>query len=250
MFSLVNVEKYVNRSFVNPYLASVALELRYPSSISILEKINNIQDLINEKYPNFEEAFPIFGLPEKMPTPEPWRKYIFSDEQSKTKIHISHNSISIIDTNYTQFSIFKKKVVEVFDKFIDCYKISKCLRIGLRYVNRYNLGDDLEKAKSKLVELFELFINTNLIPFEKILSNNIEIRKKISDKIQITLRTSLNQKKKEGSYEHVLDFDVYSNEKYDIKNYKKNLPDLHLAEKSEFLTFVSEKFMSEMKFLD
>lgn len=250
MFDLVNVEKYINRSFVNPYLFSVAFELRYPSSIGILDKIYNIQDLINEKYPNFEEGFPIFGLPEKMSTPGPWRNYSFSNEQSKTKINIFHNSISIYDTDYTQFSIFKKKVVEVFDKFIDCYKISKCLRAGLRYVNRYNLGDDLEKGKSKIIELFEPFININLIPFEKILSNDIEIRKKISDEIQITLRTSFNLKKKAGSYEHILDFDVYSNEKIDIKNYKKILPDLHIVEKSEFLTYVSEKFMNEMKFLD
>ena len=108
---------------------------------------------------------------------------------------------------------------------------------------------DLLSSTTETKELFIPFYNTEIIPLEEVISNNIEIRKNLQDNYRITLRNKLQYNKLKNLYEHVLDFDVYNNSEVGIHEYKDIFSELRRFEKKEFLKFVTEKFMSKMEFL-
>ena len=185
---MVDVEKYINKSFINPYLNSVAFEIRFPASVRVIQDFSNFQDLINERYPNFGEEIPFFDFSEKERAPENLKKYIFSDEGQKNKVRLSINSLAIIITDYEQFSTFKEQVDHIIKSFHDSYGIKNSLRMGLRYINIYPLYSDINQSLSESKDLFISFLNTDLIPTDQVFSNNIEVRKNLPANIKISLR--------------------------------------------------------------
>lgn len=245
---MVDIENYIDRPFINPYLSSVAFEIRFPSSVRIIQDFSNFQDLINEKYPNFAEEIPFFELSDKIKTPENLKKYVFSDNDGKNKVKLSLNAVSITTVNYYQFEDFKEKVDNVIEHFINNFDVKFCLRMGLRYINIYTLRNDLNESLLESKELFHPFFNTELISIDHIFNNNIEIRKQLTEIYKITLRNKLQFSKIKNTFEHILDFDVYTTNKISIQNYEEHFIKLKNYEKTEFLRFVTENFMEKMNF--
>ena len=247
---MVNIDDYINKSFINPYLNSVAFEIRFPASVSIIKDFSEFQDLINDKYPNFAEEVPFLDLSDKIKTSESLRKYLFSDNGEKNKIRLSINALTIITSEYHQFSDFKAQVDDIIKAFSRSFNVENCIRMGLRYINVYSLDSDLTKSISIIKELFIPFYNLELIPIDDVFSNNIEIRKNLTESEMITLRSKLQFNKTKENYEYILDFDVYNYDKTPLVNYESFFVKLRNAEKSEFLRFVTESFIEKMKFID
>ncbi len=247
---MVDVEKYINRSFTNPYLNSVAFEIRFPASVRIIQDFSKFQDLINEKYHNFAEEVPFYDFSDKVKAPENLKKYIFSDEGEKNKVRLSINALTIVTTDYHQFKDFTEQVEYVVKPFYGSYGVENCLRMGLRYFNIYSLHEELDKSISEAKELFISFLNTELISTDQMFSNNIEVRKNLPENNKITLRSKFLYNKVKNKFQHILDFDVYNHNKIQLQNYQTAFSDLRTYEKTEFLKYVTEKFMSKMKFLD
>ena len=163
---------------------------------------------------------------------------------------ISINALAIITTDYYQFEDFKEQVDNIIIHFNNSFDVKFCLRIGLRYINIYTLEDDLDESLSESKELFHPFFNTELIIIDQVFNNNIEIRKQLPEDYKITLRTKLQFNKAKDKFEHVLDFDAYTRNKISIQNYEEPFKNLRNYEKTEFLRFVTEKFMEKMEFID
>ena len=250
MEKMVDIEKYIDKSFINPYLNSVAFEIRFPASVRVIQDFANFHDLINERYPNFGEEVPFFDFSDKEKAPENLKKYVFSDNGQKSKVRLSINTLAIIITDYEQFSDFKEQVDHIIKSFYDSYGIKNSLRMGLRYINIFPLYNDLNQSLIESKELFISFLNTDIIPTDQIFSNNIEVRKNLPDNNKITLRSKFNYNKSKEKFQHVLDFDVYTSNVNSLQNYQKSFADLRIYEKTEFLKFVSEKFMAKMNFMD
>ncbi|MFX1297138.1 MAG: TIGR04255 family protein [Promethearchaeota archaeon] len=247
---MVDVEKYIEKSFINPYLNSVAFEIRFPASVRIIKDFSEFHDLINEDLPNFGEEFPFFDFAEKSKSPENLKKYVFSDDNEKNKVRLSINALTIVTKEYNQFDDFKEKINKIMTAFYNSFKVENCLRMGLRYINIYSLNNDLNESLEEIKELFNPFFSTELIPLNQVFSNNIEIRKNLPENNKITLRNKLQFNKAKHKFEHILDFDVYTHSKIPIQHYENFLLNLRIYEKTEFLRFVTEKFMEKMKFLD
>ncbi|MHA2260082.1 MAG: TIGR04255 family protein [Promethearchaeota archaeon] len=246
---MVDPEKFIERSFINPFLSYVAFEIRFPAMTRVLNDYYNFQEKINEIYFNFGEEFPFVDLPEKLQAPQSLRRIVFSDENNETKVRLTVNSINFFTKKYTTFEKFEIRVKYAIEKFLSSFDIKKCLRIGLRYSNTYSLYKDREKSISEVIEMFEPLINTKLINHDLVLNQKLEIKKKLTGLINITLRTIFQYNKKENIYEYILDFDTYIEDSTDINNYLKNLVELRLEEKKEFLRFVKNPFLEKMEFI-
>lgn len=247
---MINIDKYINKSFYNPFLKSVAVEIRFPATVRVIKDFLEFQEAINEEYPNFAEEHPFLDFTDKIKAPENLRKYEFSDNKNKNKVRISMNAIAIITEEYRKYEIFSGKINWIIEKFINSFNIKNCLRIGLRYINVYPLSSELSNSMIELEPLFIPFINTELIPFKQIFGQNIEVRRNLSNNNKITLRSRLNFNKVKNIFQYILDFDAYYPDKIIITDYQKKLADLRKVEKACFLLSVTEDFMSKMDFID
>jgi uncharacterized protein (TIGR04255 family) len=247
---MVDVGKYLDKSFTNPYLEWVAFEIRFPSSIQIIRNFSLFQEKINQDYPNLVEEFPILNLPKDSNVPDTMKKLVFSDLQENTKVKLSHNALTIIVNDYKKFSNFEKRIVEIVDNFISIpdYKLNVFPRIGLRYVNRYRLkSKTIEEATREIERNFQPMINPSIVNINEIIGMDIEVRKKVTDSIAIAIREPLIQSK-QGNWEYILDFDAYTVKPCNTSDYKQILKNLRTEEKKMFLKCVNEDFMKMMDY--
>ena len=245
------MENYINKSFINKYLESVAFEIRFPSSVKVLNDFGPFQEKINKKYPDFGEEYPFPVIPQtdiNLKLPENLRKIMFKDRDDTTEIKLAMNSIAIITKVYKNRQEFLDRVSTIINSFIECFNIETSLRTGLRYRNLYPLKSDLKESLTIVNNKFNPIFNKELIPLERIISQDIQIRKEIDENIKITLRSQLYFDKKMKTYCYLLDFDTYNPNERAMVDYIQTLSSLRLAEKREFLSFVTEDFMSEMEF--
>ena len=243
----------MNRSFINKYLENVAFEIRFPSLLKILDDFGPFQEKINRKYPDFGEEYPFPVIAQtdiNLKLPKNLRKIIFKNRDDTTEIRLAMNSIAIITKIYKNHQEFLDRISFIIDNFIECFNIDTSLRTGLRYRNLYPLKGDIEESLAIVNSKFNPIFNEVLIPLEKIISQDIQIRKKIDDNIKITLRSQLYFNKKMKIHYYLLDFDTYNSSESPIVDYVQTLSSLRLAEKREFLSFITEDFISEMEFID
>lgn len=247
------MENYMSKSFTNKYLESVAFEIRFPSLVKVINDFGPFQEKINKKYPEFGEEYPFPIIPQtdiNLKLPENLRKIMFKDREDTTEIRLAMNLVAIVTKVYNNYQEFFDRISFIIDNFIECFNIDTSLRTGLRYRNLYPLKRDLGESLVIVKRKFNPIFNEELIPLEKIISQDIQIRKEIDENIKITLRSQLYFDKKMKTYCYLLDFDTYSLNERAIVDYIQTLSSLRLAEKREFLSFVTEDFMSEMEFTE
>ncbi len=247
---MVDPREHDGKSFINEHLKSVAFEIIFPANVRIIKEFYKFQELINEQYPEYGEDLLIAGLPENLQPPETLRTVSFIGKNSKDKVKISVNKFIFVSTDYSNYETFKSEIIHLLDIFKDIFKIKSCQRIGLRYVNVYNLEEELDDSIQLVSELFCPLYNTTKFVKDKLFAYNINVRKRIEDNIFLTYRSQFQFNKNIKKYYHVLDFDTFIPEIFDIKNCEGNLNKLHKIERDEFLLCVTEKFMGEMKFHD
>ncbi|MBY9005247.1 MAG: TIGR04255 family protein [Candidatus Lokiarchaeota archaeon] len=245
---MIDRDKFKEKSFFNPYLKTVAFEIRFPSMVRVIDNFSEFQENINEIYPNYAEGFPIMRFPEKIELPETIRSYIFSNENNKTEIRLHLNSIALLTHTYLGFNDFKNKVCFVIDNFFSCFKkISTILRIGLRYTNKIDLSEEIEASVEKIIEYFQPLFNIDLLHSNKTLTHDIKIKKKISDTETITYMSKIQFDNDRNIFYNKLDFDAYNSNKFTKDQYEEKFMSLHEKEKSEFIDICKDKFLNEMK---
>ena len=214
------------------------------------EHVAYCQIAVSERHQAVCLYVPFYDFSDKVRPPENLKKYVFSDDGEKNKVRLSINALTIVTTDYRQFRDFAEQVEYVVKSFYNSFGVENCLRMGLRYINIYTLHEELDKSISEDKELFISFLNTELISTDQMFSNNIEVRKNLPENNKITLRSKLLYNKGKNKFQHIIDFDVYTHNKIPLQNYQSAFSDLRTYEKTEFLKYVTEKFMSKMKFLD
>jgi len=246
---MVDPREYDGRSFINKHLKSVAFEILFPANVRIIKEFFKYQELINDKYPKYGEDLTIVGLPDNLQPPETLRTISFIGINDKDQVKISVNKFIFISSDYSNFNTFKSEILRLFDIFKAIFNIKSCQRMGLRYVNVYLLNENLNDSIQKISELFYPLYNTEKFNNDNIYLYKVEVRKRIEEKVIITLRAQFQQDNAEKQYFHVLDFDTYTQGNFPIQKCEENLGILHRIERDEFLLSVSEVFMGEMDFL-
>ncbi|MFW9876426.1 MAG: hypothetical protein ACFFG0_25305 [Candidatus Thorarchaeota archaeon] len=100
------------------------------------------------------------------------------------------------------------------------------------------------------MRLFEPFHNTVKFPEKELFLHNIEIRRRMSEKVILSYRSQFQRNNKTKKYYHLLDFDCYIAEAFPISKYIDLLDKIHIIEKREFLRTVSEEFIDKMHIIE
>lgn len=240
-------QDYMKSKFDMPYLKSVVFEIRFPSDLSIIERISEYQALVKEKFPNISEGIliPPSGIAIKTDSFQTTKKFTLKNENGDLLINISHNSVSCLVTDYQTYEHFREAISVHIEQFINLYEIKTSMRYGLRYFMHYDFeNSDNEKVFNEFNNYFEPFWSVKILQTEDIIVHNLEMRKKLEEEVMITMRSKFNHKKKKYFYE--LDFDVYTMKKYPIDDYEDVLAKLRHYEKSYFLNSIKKGFLEKL----
>ncbi len=212
-------ENTQDEEYQNPPVKSVSCEIRFPTLLSIKDKIVIIQGKVRDKLSGYyTQSVPIAykgGIIE-----ETW--WIFKSNDDTLNLKIKDNSIALISTNYTHFTLFFDIIKESFDFFFKENKIEQFLRIGLRYTNR----EELKVTESGLSTLLKYF-KLKYFKFRKedpIENFSIRYTTKEGDYYMITLE---DYTKSQGKYIYQFDFDSYIENNTNINNYVSIIKNLH-----------------------
>ena len=247
---MVDPTEWENKSFKNDYLKNVAFELRFPSNVRIIKEYYKFQEQITEKYPKYGEDLSFIGIPEELQPPETLRTYSFTNNETQSSIKISIDKFIYLTKVYTKYEEFKAEILWLFSIFKEIFNIKSCSRIGLRYTNVYELSNDLDKSIETCMRLFEPFHNTDKFQDEELFLYNIEIRRRMSEEVNLSYRSQFQKDNTTSKYYHVLDFDCYIAETFSIGEYEDKLDEIHKIEKQEFLLVISQEFMDKMEIIE
>ncbi len=141
----------------NP-LDNVICQARFPTMLKIdTELPSAFQEKLFPQYINLTEGQEVFfdiqlGSKPNTPaedikqlTPPAIKNYEFASEDSKWKVNLTRNFISLSTTSYVKWEEFRARFVSALNAFIDVYKPVLFTRIGLRYIDiivRSKLGLD------------------------------------------------------------------------------------------------------------
>lgn len=217
------------------------VELRFESKIPAEAVFGVVYDKFKTEYKKVEKL-PILQLPEKVRTEDPSFRfqphYKLVDENYI--LQIGPNVLSLVNINkYNGWNSFSTKIKNTFIKINELDLIEKINRLGIRYINFFELN------------IFEN-INLGILLSEKpLISEQITFRSTIKtgdflSNLQIINNGNimLNQIQKSGS---VIDIDTYIEKNGNIiSDIEKLLEDGHNEEKTLFYKVLKEDFIKKL----
>jgi len=143
-------------------LIEVIAQLRFPTIL----KINNqepfeFQEKIRSDYPIFQKSYfsntsPEIALldPQIGSISQSYNIYNFLSENSKWKLSLDRENVTLATTEYKKYEDFKEKLAKISSIFEEIYQPSFYIRLGLRYRNlilHSNLKMNQDKPWSELI---------------------------------------------------------------------------------------------------
>lgn len=242
-------EDLLKENFVVTFLAQVAFEIRFPTDLSIRNKIVDFQGSIKDDFPSYSEGYKIpISFGSKVESSN-LINYRFSNPEKNGEIYINEYSVFGLRTKkYQGFDVFFYDFFKYVKKFIDLVKIKLISRIGIRYVNIFPLDKDVNESNKKINLYFKKIIKTD-IENQNFSFQNIDLRYN-SDIYEIHQKSGL-RKRSDGSYEYFIDLDNSFNENIEIEENKDELSDkvseLHKLIKVKFFNLINEQFLNLLR---
>lgn len=160
--------------FVRPTIHQVIYQIRFPNLLFIEAKVGQFQLNIMERFPDSSELYRrqvIFADvgpddEQRMPLDEQNTKKIwqFSTEDKAYVVNIQTNSLDITANSYKTYNSgeddnfkFQSIIKFVLDNFFSEIPVKLIKRIGLRYINKCPLPDDL--SNSAFLEYYDSDFN-------------------------------------------------------------------------------------------
>ena len=213
-------------------LKEVAYEIRFPVNLSIEGEIYKFHEKIKKELPNFQEG-EILGTKIRI------REFEKKDE---IKLRVSRNSFIVLTEKYNSFKKFFPLIKKYTDTFVSTYDLNEINRIGLRYINNINLGDN---PNDFLRKYFIPMYNDEIISANSIKNFMIEIRMKRNDHYLTDRSGVVLSPEKENIY--ILDFDAYYEENTEKEKIYDILEVLHNEVRKEFHSYIKDEYLDLMR---
>jgi len=205
----------INEVFKNPAVIEVAYEVRFPPQFYISRKIGDYQLVILDEFPESSQQVQTMvtldanGVALKDEANKPVLNWVFENVDSKTKITVKQNSLSIISTEFKSYDSgpenkFKDVVSQVVSKFRKHIPIKNFTRLGLRYIDRCPLD---ELTNEYFGKFYMPVIDINKYRLEDLIDTLIQIRMK---KPPHYLHFQSGIKLFGEKYKYFMDFDGYA----------------------------------------
>jgi len=238
-------QEYLDSKFDNQYLKSVVFELKFPSMLSILDQISQVQELFRDDLPDVEEIFPFpSNLFPSNADSKLMKTISFLSSDKNIRLNLAHDTISLLVFDYRTIESFRDRVEQFFNPLFNMFQINTLVRSGLRYIMSYPFETSSDDAiSSEFKQNFVPLWNENVVSIQDLLLQGCEIRKKLNNDIVITLRSRFNRAE---VVIYDLDFDVYTTQPHNCNEYLALLQTLRTEEKSHFLHSVSKDFLTKL----
>jgi uncharacterized protein (TIGR04255 family) len=142
-------------------LKIVVTQVRYPPIFALEQPagVASIQEAIRDEYPVAEGRRQTVSLdPEGIGSPGaqlgPWR---FVSEDGNWVFAVAPDFIGLETRAYRRFEEFEQRAARVLDLVTSALRVSRCLRLGLRYVN------EIEHPKAVRVSDWKRFLREELL---------------------------------------------------------------------------------------
>lgn len=227
---------------INPCpIIEAIVEIRFESDVPPDAIFGIIYNEFKDEY-NKVEKLPILQLPETLRTKDPNLKYqpYFKLIQENFLLQTGPNVLSLVNINdYVGWSTFSAKIIETFLKAEKLKVISKTNRLGIRYINFFEV-DIYENLN------LEFFLAGNPLVSEQITFRSILRTGKFLSNLQILNKGNITVKnfQKSGS---IIDIDSYFlTEKENIfANISELLKIGHQEEKELFFKLLKDNFLQK-----
>lgn len=129
-------------------LTCVLAQIVFSPVAAISKYVPSFQDNIREQFPAFVEgkiyalnmpSLPVPGA--TLPVPQENTQWRFTNANEKQAFTLSTSSLSLFTNDYTSFTDFLNTLLWAVQKLHESVRLGIIERIGLRYLNTFNLSD-------------------------------------------------------------------------------------------------------------
>ena len=252
------MSKFERVKYSNCPLAEVVYQFNFPTILAIEANAPvEFQNIIRTKFPHYQQRIEkesqlMVNLVDRNVNPmfksNPDKKiHLFISDDGLWKVTLAKNYISISTLKYEQWEDLKCKFSDVLQTFINLYNPVYFERIGLRYIDVFNL-DELQLTGTPWNELIKphllgclcLSNGENL----KVSTNSVKSELFIDD-IIIRIEAGLAIANEKESF--ILDCDYYQKGKVNIQEIENVSEQLHNESTSFFQRSITSKLHEAMK---
>jgi len=232
----------------NP-LQQVALEIRYPSDLTILSSIlPNFQKRVRNRYPQYS-----MGQVITLPSGATNNEATFQSANGERQLKLSDHHFAIIFARYTTFRDFEGEALNVIGVLDELAELGTLQRVGLRYINNIIIqgrDHDIKDVVNPFVDMTRLpmgtlgqFVSTvNIVREEHGLNvttaqlppTGLPQQQQMSDDVQARAI-------------YVLDIDCFTDEPKTVRDLSDVLPFFRREIKAIFLTHVTDSYKQRMR---
>lgn len=240
--------------FQNPLVKQIFFEIRFPSLFSIENKIGDFQLQIVEKFPQStllfrrQIVFTDLGPEVKAEDFEQnfdkgLSKKVWQFKSDLGKIDITTDSIVIASSKINKYSGtdgYRDLLEYVLSRFFNVMSIPLIKRIGLRYINEFEIG---EMSSSKFNSLIKSSLPISRFTVENSNEMSCRIVAKINEN-NLTVHEAILTKNNKKTW--ILDLDSYMLDK-ESADYLAVADALHTVIKREFFKTIKSAIYSIMR---
>lgn len=227
------------------HLTEVAFEARFPILFFIPKRLGEFQELIIEEFDKSSEIkFQNISIqPNQEPEFAMDQAWEFAHKDGDPVIRLFKDKIVIFSKLYTSYEgssgkSYKNCINYSLEKFNQIFKINKFTRIGLRYINTFDVE---EESTDWLKSYFHPLYNLEKYPIQDTLEFKFALRIK-REKANLVIQSGYIRK---DGLKYILDFDAYKEECRTI-DFPNALDDLHASIKSEFDSLITEEMKEKL----
>ncbi|KKL10872.1 hypothetical protein LCGC14_2551500 [marine sediment metagenome] len=248
MNKLVDItEDLLKENFKTNYLIQVAYEIRFPTDLTIKNKIPEFQGSIKDNFSIYEEgySFPLTFQPKE--DLSNLMNYKFLNENKSVELYLNNYTIFGLRTkNYPGYKIFLKNFMENVKRFIEISNVNKITRLGIRYINSIQLEEDFDES-NQLKNKYVISLLDEKYGKEIFDSQRIDLRyheKEFEIHQQFIFRKNPN-----NFYELLIDLDnsLKDSIKMDLRDIEDKLNKLHYLIKTKFFEMITDHFLMELR---
>lgn len=201
----------------NP-LREVICQLRFPKQLEIESDVPaKFQNCLSAQYPVLQirnvAVFQVGGVDSQSKASSS-QHFDFTSEDEIWKVVLNSEFIALITTQYSQWDVFKERLIKTMEAFFECYRVPFFTRTGLRYVDR--VSRDKLKINDPWSELiappFIGVLGKDGLRSDEVSAYYSSFTWLLSEKVKSTVQYGLNQSES-GETEFFFDADYFSEER-------------------------------------
>lgn len=208
----INFPDYKDVRLRNAPLREVLCQVRFPVILRLVrEEPAELQEKILDRYPDLEvEQGVIVEGGSDRPALRAGVKpaiYKFRNPDQGEAVSVAPDFFALSTTEYTEWPKFAESLEYVTQAVLDTYQIQHATRIGLRYINTFDLDDSLDEMLKIFQPELTAMLRADVMVDPSVL--RYEMRTKVNDDGMLTFRFGLSQEAASSEPHLTLDFDRY-----------------------------------------